>query len=182
MRLIRWGIVYLLMALHLIMAAPVWALLMRVKVFGASTGYHRFQLFDEFIRHFDEWWLVGVKATESWGYYLFDVTNHYVRIGVDGGLITLLLFITMIIFCFKGLGHALQATMKQRTIMIGIWALGASLFAHLVSFMGVSYFDQIIVAWYILLAMIATVSNVRLQDHRILRRPKAVTHMDQWIR
>jgi hypothetical protein len=43
--------------------------------------------------------------------------------------------------------------------------LGASLFANVVAFFGISYFDQTIVAWYALLAMIyaATISVRRGQ-------------------
>jgi len=36
-----------------------------------------------------------------------------------------------------------------------IWALGASLLAHVVSYVSVSYFDQNFVNWYLLLAMVA---------------------------
>ncbi|MGH7494581.1 MAG: hypothetical protein ACREOO_19590 [bacterium] len=156
MRLIRWGMAYLVIGLHLRMQAPVWALLARVEVVGCSTGYHRYYLFDEFINRFDEWWLWGVKSTAHWGDHLFDVTNQFVRIGVDGGLITLGLFIALIVLCYRNLGQALWTRGRRWPERILIWALGASLFAHLISFWGVSYFDQIIVAWYLLLAVIAT--------------------------
>ena len=36
------------------------------------------------------------------------------------------------------------------------WSLGAALFANVVSFVGISYWDQIQVAWYAFLAIIAT--------------------------
>lgn len=38
-----------------------------------------------------------------------------------------------------------------------IWALGATLLAHCLSFISVTYFDQIIVIWYWLLAAIGLV-------------------------
>jgi hypothetical protein len=37
-----------------------------------------------------------------------------------------------------------------------VWAFGASLFGHLVTFMGTSYFDQTHVLWALTLAMIAS--------------------------
>lgn len=40
-----------------------------------------------------------------------------------------------------------------------IWSLGVSLFIHAVSFLSVSYFDQMIVFWYLLLAMISAVGD-----------------------
>jgi hypothetical protein len=168
MRLMRWGVAYLVIALHLLMQAPVWALLARVTVVGGSTGYHRYYLFDEFIKHFNEWWLWGLKSTAHWGYHLFDITNQFVRIGVDGGLATLILFIILIVCCYKSLGQALWFSGIERRGRLLIWALGASLFAHVASFWGVSYFDQIIIALYILLAMISTVDSCRIQALRNL--------------
>jgi len=158
--IIRLGIVYTLIGLHFVMDAPVWALFMRVKVFGASTSYHRFHLFDQFINHFDDWWVMGVKSTEEWGDYLFDVTNQFVRIAVDGGLVTFILFLAVIWLSFSNAGRALRMQPSHATQRL-IWGLGAALFAHVVSFMGVSYFDQIIVIWYMLLAMITTVSALK---------------------
>lgn len=158
MRPVRWGFAFMILMLHIVMKAPVWALLGRARIFGASTGYHRFNLFDQFVRRFDEWWLFGVKSTEDWGYYLFDVTNHFIRIAVDGGLLTLVLFIFILAYAFQSVGRAVKAedeTFKKRIY----WALGASLFVHIVSFMGVSYFDQIKVVLYILLAMISALRD-----------------------
>jgi len=43
-------------------------------------------------------------------------------------------------------------------IRIILWALGATLVAHIASFFSVRYFDQIIVFWYLLLVMISTAS------------------------
>jgi hypothetical protein len=44
-----------------------------------------------------------------------------------------------------------------------LWAFGAAVFAHSVAFMGVSYFDQTIVAWYLLIAIISTISYLPKQ-------------------
>jgi hypothetical protein len=176
MRLMRWGMVYLVIALHLLMQAPVWALLARMTVVGGSTGYHRYYLFDEFVKHFGEWWLCGLKSTAHWGYHLFDVTNQFVRIGVDGGLVPLILFVLLLVFCYRSLGQSLYLSGIPRPDRILIWALGASLFAHLASFWGVSYFDQIIIALYILLAMISTVDSFRIQISKNVRARSGESH------
>ena len=42
-----------------------------------------------------------------------------------------------------------------------MWALGSALFANMVAFLGISYFDQTMVAWYGLLAMISAATVVR---------------------
>jgi hypothetical protein len=158
---ILWAAACGLIALQIFMKAPIWALLWRIKIFGASTGYHRYLLFDQFINRFNEWWLIGTQSYTDWGRRLFDVTNQYVRTGVDGGIITLLLFIAIIMFGFNGVRKALRAVEDQRGTEILVWALGASLFCHAVAYFGVSYFDQIIVIWYMLLAMIAAAGGFK---------------------
>lgn len=155
MRTILWGSLFGLIALHIVMKAPVWALLMRVKVFGASTGYHRFYLLDTFIRRFDEWWLIGTKFTSHWGYDLWDLTNTYIHMGIDGGLITLTLFTLIIVFCFKALGRTLAEMEDGPLIQRNLWSFGACLFSHTVAFFGISYFDQMQVVWYVFVAMIS---------------------------
>ncbi len=84
-------------------------------------------------------------------------------VAVEGGLVTLVLFIAVIVLCYKGIGRGLGVMGTQWRKRILLWALGASLFAHLVSFWGVSYFDQIIVAWYLLLAMISTAGSLHFK-------------------
>lgn len=160
MRQIRWVFVLTLVGLHIVMNAPVWALMLRVKIFGASTAYHRYRLFDQFVNRFSEWAPYGVKSTASWGFWLFDVTNHFVRIAVDGGLITLVLFIAILTYCFKSVGKTLQSGHFSADNEKIAWALGASLFVHVISFFGVSYFDQIRVILYLNLAMLGTLMAI----------------------
>lgn len=163
MRIIKWGMALMLIGLHFVMEAPVWALVARVSVIGGSTGYHRFALLDNFIRRFEEWFFYGVKTTAHWGWGLQDVTNQYVRIGIDGGIVTLGLFILILIFCFRGLGRVRKVLENKKVEQICIWALGSTLFSHLVSFYGVSYFDQIIVIWFLLLGMISLATSISTQ-------------------
>jgi len=39
------------------------------------------------------------------------------------------------------------------------WALGSALFVHVVSFISVAYFDQMVIYWFMLLAMIAALPD-----------------------
>ena len=160
MRKIRWGIALTLIGLHIVMKAPVWALMIKVKIFGASTAYHRYRLFDQFVNRVDEWWLIGVKSTASWGYYLFDVTNHYIRIAIDGGMITLVLFLAILSYSFQTIGRAAKKGVLPAGSDKVAWSLGAALLVHVISFFGVSYFDQIKAILYMNLAMIAAVRSL----------------------
>jgi hypothetical protein len=156
MRIFRWATVVCLVSLHIVMKAPVWALIARADVVGGSSGYHRYELVNQFIVHFQDWWLLGTKSTGQWGWDLWDTSNQYVEAGLRGGLIAFVLFLAVIVLCYKRLGVARKASAGDTTGERRLWVLGAALFSNLVAFLGISYFDQTIVAWHALLAMIAT--------------------------
>jgi hypothetical protein len=84
-----------------------------------------------------------------------DTSNQYVDVGVMGGFLTLILFIAVIVHCFKRVGSVRRAISGDVAKEKRIWAFGVALFSNLVAFFGISYFDQTIVAWYILLASIS---------------------------
>jgi hypothetical protein len=160
MRLIRWGLALVLLGLHLVMKAPVWHLIARIDLVGGSTGWHRYQLIDRSIKRFGEWWLLGTDSTAHWGHITTDITNQYVLEGVSGGIVTLVLFVAMIVFAYKGVGTLCRIYRRSHPRLILSWAFGVSLLAHTMMFMAVSYFGQIIVVWYLLLAMIASTASL----------------------
>lgn len=155
MRAVRWGILLTVVALHLVMKAPVWHLIARIDISGGSSSWHRFMLVDQCIRHFGDWWLVGVKDTSLWGWDMWDTANQYVSVCDNSGLIPFLLLLAILVYGFKYLGRARRALVKDKKRALFIWALGAALFANVIAFIGISYFDQTIVAWYGLLAMVS---------------------------
>lgn len=155
--LLRWSVLIALLGLQLVMNAPVWALIQRVGVVGGSSGYHRYILVDRFFHHFGDWWLLGARNAGDWGYLSYDIANQYVGIGESAGLVPFILFIAIIVYAFKYLGRARQAAEAANDRRF-LWALGCALLAHLVAFFGLSYFDQLIVSWYLLLAIISAVA------------------------
>lgn len=157
MREIRWSVVLTLLALQAVMTMPVWHLIHRVSnLGGGGTGYHRYRLIDAFIRRFGEWWFLGTRSTAHWGWGLQDVTNQYVLEGVRGGLLTLILFIVVIVFAFRGVGRLWRVSSRDRYHLALSWVIGVSLFVHCMNFIGVSYFGQMYVTWYLTLAMIGS--------------------------
>ncbi|RMF81531.1 MAG: hypothetical protein D6744_07055 [Planctomycetota bacterium] len=177
LRLIRWTIVALLTMAHFMMNNGVWHLLIHVNVVGGSTGWHRYYLIDQAINHFREWALFGTKATAHWGLGLQDVTNHYILQGVRGGIATMVLFIAVIVAAFRAVGRMTRAAGKNKALLAASWALGVSLFVHCLQFIGVAYFGgQLMLAWYILIAAIATLSPVpqpaAARDRRRRRAPQ----------
>lgn len=156
MRPVRWVTGITLVSLHIVMKAPVWHLISRIDVTGSSSSYHRYQLINQCILHFSDWWLIGTKSYAEWGWDMWDLSDQYVGTADTGGLIPLLAFVTIIVVGFKYIGRA-RRTAPQRPQELFAWAIGAALFANVVSFFGIGYFDQTIVAWYALLVIIPVV-------------------------
>ncbi len=154
MRLIRWGIACGLIALHLVMKAPVWFLIAHIDVVAGNSGYHRAMLIDTFVRHFKDWWLIGTNQTGTWGWDMWDLSNQFVAEGETGGLLTLTLFIAIIAKSFGRIGDSRKRVRRNRNEEWLLWLLGGALFTNCVAYFGISYFDQTAIAWYALLSMI----------------------------
>lgn len=166
---LRWGAVVGILALHLVMKNPVWHLLARIDLVGGSTGWYRYKLIDDFFTHFGEWWMLGTKTTAHWwDWGSNDVTNQYVLEGVNGGLLTLSLFILIIILAFRGVKRFQSRIGSNTARRIMAWAVGASLFVHCVIFIGVSYFGQIQLLWFLTLAMTGSLSSASDSIRRIV--------------
>lgn len=148
---------FALVALHMVMKAPVWHLIARVTLAKGSTSHFRFMMIDQAIHRFSEWALLGTKSTAHWFWGGQDVTNHYVLEGVRGGALTLALFVAIIVVAFGMIGRMRAATESSRAPNILIWALGVSLFVHCTNFIGVSYFGQAPLVWFFTLGAIGSV-------------------------
>ncbi len=163
-RVLRWGLLAALVTLHLVMEAPVWHLISRVNVVGGSTGYHRFMIMDATINNFSEWWLLGETDVMRWGVSnMRDMTNAYVVEAVQGGLITLALFVIMISVAFGMVGKSLQSCEDDRTRRFVIWCIGVSLLVHVCVFFAVTYFGKTIMMWYLSLAMIGSLPSIGMR-------------------
>jgi hypothetical protein len=168
LRAVRWGAVSLLFVLNLFMQAPVYYLLARIDLTGSSTGWHRAHLIESSISYFGEWWFAGTDYTRhwmptgvNWNANHTDITNHYIHMGVLGGLPLMLLFIAVLAAGFvaigKGLRRNIHAPIERRFL---IWTLGAILFGHVTTFFSICYFDQTVVYLYFLLAAICSLHVV----------------------
>lgn len=152
------------------MESHVWYLIARIDLTGSSTGYHRAQLITSAIEHLNEWWLVGTTYTRhwmatgvSWSNDHTDITNHYLLTGVNGGLPSMLLFISLIVIGFKNIGSALKRCNSIST-QVQIWAIGASLFSHTATFISIAYFDQTIIFFYLTLALASSCNNFQFSN------------------
>ena len=156
MRTVRWTVCLALLGLHLVMSAPVWALIARIHVIPGSSSYHRYELLDAFIRHIGDWWMLGVQSTGTWGWLTDDVANQYCVVAKHGGILALILFLRVVMLGFREVGLRLNETAGDRPTQIMLWAFGVMLFAHCVAFFDISYFDQMKMLWFLSLAMLAS--------------------------
>jgi hypothetical protein len=172
MRIVRWAIVGFFVSLAVVMKAPVWFIIDRVgDLVGAGDGWHRANLIDKFINSFWEWWLMGmpIEKTADWAatkmpWGTVDVTNGYVSVGINGGLISLVLFIWLFKNCYQLLGRAMEKirrgdTQNDKRNEVLLWGLGSALFSHMMSLISVTYWDQSYVMWYMLLAVISSLTE-----------------------
>jgi hypothetical protein len=158
MRIVRLGVVAALIALHLVMKAPVWFLIARVDLIAGNSGYHRAMLVDSFIRHFSDWWLIGTNQAMSWGYEMEDMSNQFVAEGETGGLAGFICFVLLVSRSFGRLGDSRKIVDGDRREEWFVWLLGVALFSHCVAYFGISYFDQTRISWLALLAIISAIT------------------------
>jgi len=139
MRLVRWGLALTLVAVHLVMKAPVWALIARIDLTGSSASDHRYKLVDGCIRHFSDWWLLGYKNYDQWGYGYFDVCNQFVVQALNGGLLALVAYIAIFSRSFGAIGKARKNVAGDRGREWLLWCLGSALFSLVVAHLGINY-------------------------------------------
>ena len=175
--LIRRIALLLLISMQFIMHDPVYYVIAQIDITGGSTSYYRAALIDSAIDHFSEWWLVGTDVTSHWASTKMgdqtDITNHYIQMGVWGGVPLLSIFVACLWAAFSCVGKMLRARDKlSRRERFLVWTLGSILFGHAVTFFSISYFDQAnVVLFYCVLAVIATRYS-RLMMERDLNHPK----------
>jgi hypothetical protein len=163
--LFRWGAVAVIIVLQIVMKDPVYFLMARIDITGGSTGWHRAQLIRSSLEHLSEWLAVGTDYTRHWmptGIHAnetqTDITNHFLQMGVWGGLPLLILFVMILWAAFRVIGEALRRSdMQSPEEIFLIWTLGAMLFGHVINFWSISLFDQSVSFFYLVLATIGAV-------------------------
>ena len=160
MRAIRWTVGLGMAGIHIAMMlahmGPIWWLLAGANVVPGSTGHWRAILISSFVYDIKTWWAFGLRTTYHWG--TSDLTNQFVVEGANGGVVALSLFVTIIALCYQAVGRLWRSsTMKSRIALA--WGLGVSMFVHMVCYLAVSQFAQLIVIWFVMLAGLASLTE-----------------------
>jgi hypothetical protein len=170
-RQVAWAACGLTVVLHMVMQAPVWHLISRVNIIGGSTGWHRFNLIDQTIKHFGEWMLLGTRNTEHWGTGLLDITNQYCFEAVQGGLVTLVIFVFLLVMAIRVTGGWSLTKMPAEHQWFA-WGLCVCLLGHCISFFGASYFGQIKVLLYLTFSLVGLVAE-KLQSSLLVTQERS---------
>ena len=168
-----WALIILLITLNFMMNAPVWFIIDRIGEYVGSTGHawYRSAIIDRAINHIDEWWLLGTDYTAHWGLTVLpfnpnniDITNQYIRVGVEGGLISLILFFVVVKRGFNEIIYLLfNSNNKNKYHLRLVWLISIAFLCHTITFISVSYLDQMVVLWYFVLACLSTLSDTNKQ-------------------
>ena len=180
LRALRWAGAAVLLALHMMMNDPVYFLMAKIDLTGGSRGWHRAQLIRQSIEHLDEWWAVGTDHTRHWmptgipaNEAHTDITNHFLAMGVMGGLPLMLIYILVVRAAFRIVGRAIageEAATRPRRLVA--WFLGAALFGHVLNFLSIALFDQSAVFFLLILALIAALAAPPVESPL----PRRATH------
>ncbi len=180
MSLFLWGTAFMIVFIHFYREAPVWHLLGEIDLVGGSTGYHRYLLIEGAISTFQHWWIVGAYETVSHVSAFSDVTNQFIAEGLRGGLVSLVLFLSLIICAFRICWVSLWKRGLTLHHQMMAWGMGVAMAAHCASFFATSYFGQGYTVFYMQMAIIASLpalleSKTAVEEQKLYREGRIRT-------
>lgn len=170
MTLVRRGIVAGVILLHFNMSRPVWFIFDRISGILGGDGWHRANIIDKWVKTFGDWWLVGMpmEQTADWAatvttFGYADITNYYVSVAINGGLLSLVALLVFQTQVFKLVGKSLalvrEASSDSATFEPILWGVGTAVLTHAVNLLAVLYWDQFYVIWYLHLAIAVSLAR-----------------------
>lgn len=166
---IRWWLLALGLLVQMAMQDPIYYLMAKIDVVGGSTGWHRARLIQASLEHFGEWWLAGTDRTIHWmptgilaNDQHTDLTNHFLAMGVIGGLPVLVPFAAAMVLIIRRVDREFLVvgdTPDRHQFLA--WSIGAMTFAHATNFLSANLFDQSIVSFMLLFSCAGVVGQRR---------------------
>ncbi|OUU96357.1 MAG: hypothetical protein CBC35_01430 [Planctomycetes bacterium TMED75] len=163
----KWVAPAIIIFLSIYMERPIYYIIDSIDFTGGSTGWFRARLIESSLQNFSDWWLFGTDYTRhwmatgvSWNPNHTDMVNYYLHLGVTGGVVLPVILIAIIWISVKKLLRAVKYfdNKSEPHKAFTVWCLIAVLTTHASSFVSVSYFDQMYVLFYLLIALIANFS------------------------
>ncbi|MDQ8201101.1 hypothetical protein QEH56_23245 [Pelagicoccus enzymogenes] len=150
---------FALLVLHFIKERPIWYLIALVDLVGGSTGWHRSKLIDQAVANIGDWWLAGTDYTANWMPYKLptnpnhcDLTNYFIHLGVIAGIPAAACLLYILYSATKrALPRAQEDSGEYNFLM---WCVIATIITHSITFLTISYYDQIYIFFYLLIASV----------------------------
>lgn len=153
-----------------------WYIMASIDLVGGSTGWHRAKLFDQGFKYLADWWLFGTDYTRhwmatgvSWSKDHVDLTNYYLHLGVIGGIMLPALLVSSIVVAsvkLYGTMKTLRDVDTERQVLL--WVALSVILTHAISFVSISYFDQMYVLFYMALGattgLVNSMHKVQIDD------------------
>lgn len=171
MKFFRWMLVVVILAMAMMMQAPIWYLMAKASSLSGGDGWHRSYLLDIAYQHLDKWWLAGMALRDTWDWFPYgieatggaDITNQFLSYGITSGLGAMFLFIALLVCSFKRLGRAMAAVRQRTEVSNGaehmLWGSGVVLALHIMNWLGITYFDQTYLLWFMQLAIVSNLTD-----------------------
>lgn len=161
-RKVLWGFAGFGLLYTIVAGRGPWYLMASIDLVGGSTGWHRAKLIDQSFVHLNEWWAWGTDYTRHWmssgmrwNPNHADITNYFIHLGIVGGLALALCLFGFLIISFRMLERKMiELRQTGNPDEFTLWCAGASLATHAISFVSISYFDQMYIFFYLLLGAI----------------------------
>jgi len=155
-----WGTLALMAFVSIVSNRPFYHVLFSYANPLGGAGWHRARLIDAAIDSFGQWWLAGFGGRDpGWGRYvgmaITDITNHYLLVAVQSGLVGLLAFCGMLVVAVRDLLRMVK-TARDPWVVAVAWALFSGLAGLMVVFMSVSLFGQPVSLFYGFLGITAS--------------------------
>ncbi len=187
MQWVRRGMVAMVVMAILLMKAPVWYLIEHVSDITGGDGWHRAFLLDTTYKHLSLWWLAGMPISGTAGWFAYDqpvtggadITNQFVAFGLAAGLGAIALFIVLLTRAYSSIGTSAvvlrAASPASRESECLLWGLGCMLTAHIANWLGIIYFDQTYLLWFMQLAAVSTLTQ-HIQSSQMLTSEADLAH------
>ncbi len=171
LKLIKRGLLIVLALIAVVMEAPLIYLPAKVSSITGGDGWHRSFLMEISFHDLDKWWMFGMPLSETIDWFPYhtpgtgfaDITNQFIAYGLDSGLLAIVLCVAFLAAAFREIGYILKtsahANNSPTPVTYITWGLASALVMHIANWLGIIYFDQSYVVWYLQLAMIGSLRN-----------------------
>lgn len=171
LKIVKRSLLVVLVLMAVVMEAPIFYLPAKVSSITGGDGWHRSFLMEVSFHDLDKWWMFGMPLSQTIDWFPYhtpgtgfaDITNQFIAYGLDSGLLAIVLCIAFLSAAFREIGFTLKTSVEidggPSPVTYITWGLASALVMHIANWLGIIYFDQTYVIWYLQLAMIGSLRN-----------------------